>query len=248
MKVTAIIQARMGSSRLPGKVMFNLLGQSVLGHVITRVKQSNKIDDVVVATTLSKADRCLALEASTYKVKIFRGSEKHVLERFYQAARLNEAEGIVRITADCPLIDPGIIDLMLEQYLQHEPACDYMSNTLKRTFPRGLDVEIFSMQALEKAYHQAKREDEKEHVTPYIYRHPEQFRLASFTHSADYSHLRWTLDTEEDWLFIQEIFQRLYTNKPAFRWMDVLELLRDFPDLCKINQHVQQKPLGDSTQ
>ncbi|GIM46477.1 3-deoxy-manno-octulosonate cytidylyltransferase [Collibacillus ludicampi] len=244
MKVTAIVQAHMGSRRLPGKVMLKLENQTVLAHVIARLKWSRKLDEIVVATSTLAQDQCIAEEAVRNQVHAFRGSEEHVLERFYQAACNYQSDVIVRITADCPFIDPGMIDRMLEVFLSEGSTSDYMSNTLERTFPRGLDVEIFTMHALDKAYRQAERDDEKEHVTLYLYRHPEQFRLCSFTNPIDYSKYRWTLDTREDWLFVQEVYRRIYINNPLFTWTDIIQLLEREPSLSKINEGVQQKGVG----
>lgn len=241
MKVTAIVQARMGSTRLPGKIMLPLHDKTVLGHVITRLQRSHYINEIVVATSNLPADKIILTEAECHQVQTFTGSEQNVLERFFEAARIYHPDLIVRITADCPLIDPGIIDAMLKRYIDNRSAIDYMSNTIHRCFPRGLDVEIFTIDTLAKAYQFAEQWDEKEHVTPYIYRHPEQFRLVMFTHTADYSRYRWTLDTQEDFIFIQEVYRHLYVKNPSFTWLEVIQLMQKDPDLVKINEHIHQK-------
>jgi spore coat polysaccharide biosynthesis protein SpsF len=240
MKATAIVQARMGSTRLPGKVMLTLQDQTMLGHVITRLQRSRYLADIVVATSNLTRDLSIMEEATRYDVRAFAGSEQQVLERFVQAARAHPTDIIVRISANCPLIEPGIIDEMIEQFRSETGAIDYMSNTLLRSFPRGLDVEIFTQDVLEKAYERARQKDEQEHVTPYIYRHPEQFRIRSYVNKIDYSAYRWILDTVEDWRFIQEVYRHLYPKKPAFSWQDVLDLLVQKPSLAMINSGVKQ--------
>lgn len=244
MKVAAIVQARMGSVRLPGKVMLPLQDKTVLGHVLTRLKQSYCLNEILVATSDLPGDLRIVEEAARHGVRAYRGSERNVLERFYRAALDCQTDLIVRITADCPLIDPGIIDAMLQQYQRDGASFDYMSNTLIRSFPRGLDVEIFTADALEQAYRQAEREDEKEHVTPYLYRHPERFRLCSYTNPTDCSHYRWTLDTKEDWLFIQEVYRRVYPENPSFRWPEIISLLEQEPELARMNGGIRQKETG----
>ncbi|MET3292092.1 UNVERIFIED_CONTAM: spore coat polysaccharide biosynthesis protein SpsF [Brevibacillus sp. OAP136] len=241
MKATAIVQARMGSTRLPGKVMLTLQDKTMLGHVITRLQRSRCLDEILVATSDLTRDLSIVEEAKRYNVQVFAGSEQNVLERYVQAARAFPTDLIVRITSDCPLIDPGIIDEMVEQFTGEASAFDYMSNTLMRSFPRGLDVEIFTTQALEAAYLLATHADEREHVTPYLYQHPEQFRLGMYANPIDYSAYRWTLDTVQDWRFIQEVYRHLYPYNPSFSWKDVLALLAQKPELAKINADVQQK-------
>ena len=243
MKKVVIMQARTGSTRLPGKVMKNLFGKTILGHIITRIKISPLIDDVIIATTSSKEDEVIVEEAKKYNIQCFRGSEEDVLSRFYFASKSIDTNIIVRITADCPLIDPYVMETMLNKF--HELKAegvkvDYLSNTLERTYPRGLDVEIFSRESLEKAYNEALKQYEREHVTPYIYRHPELFLLYSFKNNEDLSHYRWTLDTVEDWTFIAEVYARLYNEKNIFTTKDVLELLRREPELIGINSTVEQ--------
>ncbi|HFQ80024.1 MAG TPA: acylneuraminate cytidylyltransferase, partial [Desulfobacterales bacterium] len=168
MKVTAIIQARMGSTRLPGKVMKHLTGKTVLQHVIDRVASARLLDEVIVATTISPQDDIIVTEAQKAGAKIFRGSEDDVLARYYHAAKTYKAEIIVRVTSDCPLFDPQILDEMLGIFLKENANgfnLDYMSNSLQPTFPRGLDAEIFTMRVLTKTFHEADKDYEREHVT-----------------------------------------------------------------------------------
>jgi len=177
MKIVAIVQARMGSTRLPGKVLLDLCGTSVLGWVASRVRLCRLIDEVVIATTTSPADEAIVEEAQRLAVAIFRGDEQDVLDRYYRAARMGNADVIVRITADCPLIDPDLTGETIEQFLAERP--DYASNALERTYPRGLDTEVMSRQALERAWREAREPYQRAHVTPYIYQNPGQFRILS---------------------------------------------------------------------
>jgi len=193
MKIVAIIQARMGSTRLPGKVLMDLGGETVLARVLGRLQRAIMIDEIVVATIDSAADDAIIRECQRLEVSCFRGSEDDVLDRYYQAARMFAAEVVVRITSDCPVIDPDLVDETIGTF---QVQCgDYCSNSFPRTYPRGLDTEVFTMNALEQAWHNARRLYEREHVTPYLYEHPELFRLVSHQGQTDYSEYRWTLDT-----------------------------------------------------
>ena len=248
MNTVAIIQARMASSRLPGKVMKILGGQTVLGHVITRVRACLSLDEVIVATTLASHDKIIIEECAKYSVRTFRGSEDDVLSRYYHAAREIGPDLVVRVTSDCPLFDPQVLEDMLRAYYRRQEAgqaVDYLSNTLERTFPRGLDAEIFTFTALEKAHHAATKLYEREHVTPYLYLHPELFSLEVFCNPVDLSHHRWTLDPQEDWTFIEAIYRALYREGNLFSTQEVLELLEAQPELMAINAHVRQKKLGE---
>ncbi len=243
MKTVAIVQARMGSTRLPGKVLMKLQNRSVLGHVITRLQAVNPLDEIWVATTNLPIDDVIAVEAEHYGVSVYRGDEQDVLDRYYHTALSAHAQTVVRITSDCPLLDPEITADLIRFY--YKCNCDYASNTMKRTFPRGLDVEVFSFQVLETAWRNADQPYEREHVTPYIYLHPEQFRLAAYVGDEDLSHYRWTLDTLEDWELIQIIYERLGQDGKMFTYRDVKDLMRMDPSLAKINAHVEQKKLGE---
>jgi spore coat polysaccharide biosynthesis protein SpsF len=242
--IAAIIQARMGSTRLPGKVLRPLCGKTILAHVIDRVRSSQAIDEVVVATTDRAEDDAIAGLVSTLGVTLFRGSENDVLSRFYLAAFAANAHTIVRVTADCPLFDGVLLRAMLEEFAvqrRRGKRLDYLSNTLKRTYPRGLDVEILDFAALECAEREATRSFEREHVTPYIYGHPERFALKNFAGAADLSPHRWTLDTEEDWRLIEAIYTALYRNERLINTQEILDLLDRQPALAALNAHVVQK-------
>jgi spore coat polysaccharide biosynthesis protein SpsF len=247
MKTAAIIQARMGSTRLPGKVMKLLCGRSVLSHVIRRTAACPEVDEVVVATTSLSQDDAIEKESRQWGAMVFRGSEVDVLSRYYGAARQAAANTLVRITSDCPLFDPQVLTEMLWFWKENRGALalDYLSNTLERTFPRGLDAEVFTFVALEKSYREADKEYEREHVTPYICLHPERFTIRNFANDQDLSGHRWTLDTEEDWQLISEIFKRLGDGEKIFSTKAVLGLFAKTPKLKKINKHVQQKRLGE---
>lgn len=243
MKTIAIIQARMGATRLPGKVLFKLAGRSVLDHVATRVKKAKRVDGVLVATTQRPGDDPVVEECNRLQIPAFRGSEQDVLGRYFGAARQAGAGAVVRITADCPLFDGSLLDEMLLVFLEANrdtEAVDYLSNVQQRTFPRGLDAEVFTFTALEKAQREATKLYEREHVTPYIYEHSELFRLKSFVADGDLSMYRWTLDTLEDWKFVTAIYEAL---GPNFSTQNVLNLLAERPALGQLNQHIQQKIL-----
>ena len=241
-KVVAIIQARMGSTRLPGKVLLDLAGAPVLARVVNRCRRAATLNDVVVATTTLAADDPIVALCRANNWPSFRGQEDDVLDRYYQAARQSRAEVVVRITSDCPLIDPEIIDLMVKTFL--EPgALDYAGNSLPpRTFPRGLDVEVFSFEALARAWREDHNPAWREHVTPYIYRHPEKFRLHAVVNNPDLSLMRWTVDTAEDLAFVRKIYG--YFGHDGFSWREVLQLLERYPEWQEINRHVAQKEVA----
>ena len=245
MRVVAIIQARMGSTRLPGKVMMKIQGKTVLDHVISRVKQSKETDDIVIATTTKSDDDIIEEEALRLNVKCFRGSEEDVLSRYYYAAKENNADAIVRITSDCPLIDPEVIDGMILKFkkLCSSNRVDYLSNTLKRTYPRGLDAEIFLFKKLKEALNCADKAYQREHVTPYFYDNTDKFILIDYLNDVDYSNYRWTLDTKEDFELINKIYEELYCGEHDFYFNDIVELYKHNPNLKKINELIRQKEL-----
>jgi spore coat polysaccharide biosynthesis protein SpsF len=234
--VSVIVQARMGSSRLPGKTLAIVAGKPMLAHVIERLKGARLLQGIVVATTTKKADDAIAKLAEKLGVYVFRGSEGDVLDRYYQAFRKYPADVIVRVSSDCALTDPHVVDKVVSHYLKGN--YDYVSNILKRTYPDGLDVEVFSFKALEKAWQEAKWASEREHVTPYIHRNPNKFRLANVENEVDLSHLRWTVDWKEDLEFVRQVYKHLYKEGQIFYMEDVLELLKKHPDLKKINQGI----------
>lgn len=239
MHIVGIVQARMGSTRLPGKVLRNIVGSTMLAHVLQCVKQAALIDEVLVATTVESADEAIVVECKHLGVPVFRGDEQDVLDRYYRAAQICQAEVIVRITSDCPLIDPETIDHVTREFLTSR-CLDYASNTLSpRTFPRGLDVEVILFDALERAWREDDNPAWREHVTPYIYRHPEKFKLHAVANDVDYSHMRWTVDTAEDLDFVRRIYDHF--GHARFSWHEVLTVLEQHPEWMELNRHVQQK-------
>jgi spore coat polysaccharide biosynthesis protein SpsF len=239
MKTIVIIQARMGSTRLPGKVSQDLAGEPMLARVVNRTRRAQTIDDIVIATTTLSPDDVLDQLCLARGWICYRGSENDVLDRYYQAARKFGADVIVRITSDCPLIDPDVIDQVVRAF-QTEPCVDYASNILPlRTFPRGLDTEVFRFELLERLWHQDQNPVTREHVTQYIYKHLDEFSTRGVTHSKDLSPLRWTVDTPEDLAFTRKIYEHF--SNAVFSWQDVLTLLAEHPDWQSLNAHIEQK-------
>jgi spore coat polysaccharide biosynthesis protein SpsF len=238
MMIVAIIQARMGSTRLPGKVLRDIGGDTVLARVVSRVRGCRLVNDVVVATSKDPADDIILKECQRLGTRAFRGSEQDVLGRYYGAAREVQAEAVVRITSDCPLIDPGVSDITIQAFLDARP--DYASNVLERTYPRGLDTEVMTFAALESAWRDAREAYQREHVTPFLYQHPERFNLLSVKGDLDYSHYRWTLDTPEDLEFLRAVYAR-QTNQRDLAWQDVLSMVEREPELTEINRRIVQK-------
>jgi spore coat polysaccharide biosynthesis protein SpsF (cytidylyltransferase family) len=237
-KVKAIIQARTGASRLPNKVLLRLGEKTVLEQVVQRVQKSELITEVIVATTNSKSDLRIAKICADKDIPLFIGSELDVLDRYYQAARIFEAEHVVRVTADCPMIDADIINKVIVKHF--EDNADYTSNVgTKLTYPDGLDVEVVKFSALKEAWKNAKMQSEREHVTPYI-RNSGKFLLSEIQNSIDYSSKRWTLDNEEDYKFISFVYDALMPVNPQFGMSDVLECLNEHPEWESINMHISR--------
>lgn len=240
MKTLAIVQARMTSTRLPGKVLLPILGKPMLVLQLERMRRAKALDGIVIATTTNSADDPIVSLARQEEVACFRGSEPDVLSRYAGAAQAYAADTIVRITSDCPLMEPGLIDQAVDAFVQANGKLDYASNMLQPSFPYGLAVEVFSRQALDQAHGEAKLDAEREHVTPYIYWRPEQFRILSIRHLSDLSHHRWTVDTPEDFELVSRIFSALYPANAQFNMQQVLQLLEDHPDWMAINSHIDQ--------
>jgi spore coat polysaccharide biosynthesis protein SpsF (cytidylyltransferase family) len=218
-KILSIIQARTGSTRLPGKVLLPLEDKTVLEHVIERTRKSRLINKTIVATSIKKQDLPIVKICAEKNIQVFTGSETNVLDRYYQAARLFLPDNIVRITADCPAIDPVIIDKTIKKCLREN--ADYASNQLTETYPDGLDLEIFTFKALEQAWKKAKKPSEKEHVTPYIRYNPSLFKIAGIESKENLKNKRWTLDEPRDYEFLKIIFKQVYTKKPDILTEDV---------------------------
>jgi spore coat polysaccharide biosynthesis protein SpsF len=245
MTTAIIVQARMTSTRLPGKVMKTILGKTLIEYLVERLRRVRLADDIVIATTTNDADQAIVDLCAQLDVVCTRGSEHDVLARYYEAARYVGAGSIVRVTSDCPLIDPEIIDRVIGYERAHAGQLDYVSNTLTQSFPYGMAVEVFPFSVLETAHREAVAEPEREHVTPFVYTRPERFRLAQVVDGADHSHHRWTVDTAEDFELVRRITEALYPVRPQFGMQDVLALLDRHPDWVLINAHVRQKKLGE---
>jgi spore coat polysaccharide biosynthesis protein SpsF len=240
MKILAIIQATIGSTRLPGKVMLSIGGKSMLARIAARVGLANMIDEIVVATSNQPQDDQIANECQRLNVRCFRRSEGDVLDWYYRCAIKYGADIVVRITSDCPLIDPEVIDLAITTLLNRK--ADYASNVLQRTFPKGLDTEVMTMAALKRAWLEAKLQFQRIHVTPYIHRNPAEFRLEPVLSGSDNSKYRWIVDTQEDLNLVRTIYAR-FGNVDTFSWMDAAMLMKIDPNLARINEHIEQKPM-----
>ena len=242
-RVVIILQARMGASRLPGKPLKQVLGRPLLSYQIERLRRSQLADEIIVATTTEQEDDQIVKFCEEEHINFFRGSALDVLDRYYQAAKSVKADVIVRVTGDCPLIDPEVTDKVIKFYLDHLPEYDYVSNSLERSYPRGLATEIFYMALLEEGAEKAKLPPEREHVTVYFYTHPDRFSLKNVGQPIDMSKYRWTVDTSEDLELITKILESLYLNNPTFKTDDILHLLDRHPEWKQINAHIQQKIL-----
>lgn len=239
MKTVIIVQARLTSTRLPGKVLLPLAGAPMLTRLIERLRRVKQADAIVIATTHNTTDDPIAALCGQLGVPCHRGSEHDVLSRYADSAREHGADVVVRITSDCPLIDPALVDQLISTY--REGDCDYVSNMLPPTWPYGMAVEVFTATALLEAHAEATQDSEREHVTPFIYWHPERYRLRNVESPTDLSAQRWTVDTPEDYELVRRLFERLYPVDPRFSLADVQKVMEAHPDWMCINQHIQQK-------
>lgn len=243
-RIVAISQARMTSTRLPGKVLMPAAGRPLLAHHLDRLSRTPGLDAVVLATTVNAADDPVAACAESLGVQVFRGDEQDVLGRFAGAAALAQADLVVRVTADCPLIDPALAGRLIAAF-RDDPSLDYLSIDSTR-YPRGLDAEIFPRALLDEAAAQATDPAEREHVTPYIYCRPERFRLGTPLapdEPVDPPGQRWCVDEPADYELVRRLLEALLPSNPAFGWQDCCNLLRDHPDWMDINRSVRQKTL-----
>lgn len=242
MKVLGIVQARMASSRLPGKVLLPVLDKPLIIHELDRLRRAEKLNELWLATSDDSSDDPLAEAVEQRGYRVFRGSQDDVLDRFYCLARQSKADLVVRLTGDCPLHDPGIVDYVIDAFLAAKQMVHYASNVWPPTFPDGLDVEVFTFSALQDAHQNCTEKIEREHVTPGIHG---QFRaskprIVNVTAPADFSHLRWTLDYQEDFEVIRAVLEGLLPHKPEFTWMDVLAFMTKTPDLIVHNRRSQR--------
>ena len=249
MKAVAIVQARMASTRLPGKVMADVVGKPLLYHVVKRAQQARTLGLVAVATTDRPADDRIAQYCAEIGVPCFRGNEEDVLDRYYHAAKHFGATVIVRLTADCPFLDPVIVDKVVRVFASG--AYDFVSNTHPPTYPDGLDTEVFRWEALERSWREARLRSEREHVTAYMWKHPELFRLANVENDVDLSALRWTVDEPQVLEFVRRAYSHLGVT-PCFGLAEVLVLLREHPELAAVNVGIErnegyQKSLREDT-
>lgn len=234
--IFAIIQARMGSTRLPGKVMMDLCGSPVIGHVINRLKESKLIDEIIIATSVDSNNKPIIDFCQKNNVNYYVGSEDDVLDRYYKTAvdnKIDDDDIIIRITSDCPLIDPFVVDKVIEEHIFSNN--DYTTNVIKCTYPDGLDCEVFNFSILKDAWINANLSSQREHVTLYIRDNPDKFRLGNVENEVDLSDLRWTLDEEEDFIFINEVYKNLYKEGYFFTMDDIVKLIDEKPKLLEIN-------------
>jgi len=240
-RVVIIIQARMKSTRLPGKILKKVLDRTLLDYQIERLKKVKKADDIVIATSTNSYDNKIISLCNSINCNSFRGSENDVLSRYYHAAKKFNADCIVRINSDCPLIDHEVVDRLINHYISNFPYYDYVSNILEESYPIGLHTEVFSMNSLVVAYDNAIAHDEREHVTPYIYRNKDIFRLGSVKIDTNLSNYRWTVDYPEDFELIEEIISGIYPNNKDFDMYDILNFLDDNPRLLDINNGIYKE-------
>ena len=264
---TAIIQARMSSSRLPGKVLLDIAGQPMLVHIVERARSARSVEQVVVATTTDPSDDPIEQLCAQRGYDCFRGSLPDVLDRYTQAARQFEAHTIVRLTADCPLLDPSVLDLTVEALAGNDFAANRLPPPWTRSLPIGLDVEVVTREALERAWHEAQERYQREHVLPYIYEgtvfdqaandvgtagfytcngtSPRGFKIVQLHHRPDHGARRWTVDTPEDLELVRQVFAHL-PDPLHCSWLDVLAVFERHPELAQINAQVVHKTAFDT--
>jgi spore coat polysaccharide biosynthesis protein SpsF len=234
MKIVAVLQARMSSSRLPGKVLKPLCGEPMLWRQIERVNRSKLIDKLIVATSDDASDDKIVALCNDKEVTFFRGDLDNVLDRFYHAVEHEDADYIVRLTGDCPLADHELIDQVIRHCIDN--GFDYSTNALDSTFPDGLDVEVFRYPCLAEAHAEANMPSQIEHVTPFIHQQPQRYRIGYFKGDENLSYMRWTVDEKEDYMFVSKIYEALFESNRDFLMTDVLKFLSDNPDLIDVNQ------------
>ena len=241
MRKLIIAQARMASTRLPGKVMKIVCGKPLLEHFINRLKRVKSADQIVIATTVNETEDIIVDLCKKLDISYYRGSEEDVLGRYYEAAVEYGGDIIIRITSDCPVIDPEVVDYLINFYTNNIEKYDYVSNTLKRTYPQGMDSEIISFDILKEAHLNAYDPFDREHVTPFFISRPSRYRLHNIEHSTNLSHYRLTIDTSEDLDLVKKIFKELFFTNHKFTMRDILSVMEANPDWIKINSHVKHK-------
>ena len=232
--ILAVVQARCSSTRLPGKVLAPVLGKAMILRQLERLQRSTRIDHLVVATSTADSDDPLVDLLTNEGVEVRRGPLEDVAARFLLVAREFAPDSIVRLTADCPLTDPAVIDTIIARHI--DSGADYTSNVIERTYPQGLDAECVTFEAFERVMELPLTDAEREHVTLAIYTRPTEFRLASVTQPTDWSELRWTVDLPADLEFVREMYSALYPDNPEFGQQDLLRLLAEHPELSRRNE------------
>jgi spore coat polysaccharide biosynthesis protein SpsF (cytidylyltransferase family) len=236
MKIVGVVQARMSSSRLPGKMMLEVLGRPVILRMLDRVARSGRLDSLCVATSDHASDDPLVEAVRGAGFTVYRGSLDNVLSRFWHAASEERADTVVRLTGDCPLHDPVVIDSVVDLYVRNRAKMDYVSNVLPPTFPDGLDTEVFSFEILDAAHREATSTFDQEHVAPWIRRKASsKGRQGNLLGPADFSHLRWTLDEPEDYLFVRQVYEAFFPVKEGFGWLDVIGWQTADPERLRVN-------------
>jgi spore coat polysaccharide biosynthesis protein SpsF len=245
-RVVGIIQARMASRRLPGKILMDIVGAPMLVRVVERSRRATTIEEIVVATSTDAQDDPTEALCAARGYRCFRGHPNDLLDRYLQSAKISRADIIVRITGDCPLIDPGVIDRTVHAFLDADPQVDFATNRFidDRTYPIGLDLEVCSFQALMQAWKHADQPHQREHVMPYLYEEEGRFRVLHVRNEQDYGQLRWTVDTEEDLEFVRQVYEH-FDGRDDFSWLDVLALIQSQPSLSQININVRRKTLRE---
>lgn len=241
MRTVGIVQARMTSTRLPGKVLMKVLGKPLLRYELERLTRVPSLDELVVATTKNDCDDPVIALCERMGVSSFRGSEFDVLSRYHEAAALHGAEAVVRFTADCPLIDPNLSDSVIRRFLDCAGELDYCSLNTDDSYPRGVDTEVFSAAVLTEAFNEGTTESDREHVTYFILRRPERYGILRMTGDKNRSAYRLTVDTPEDFALVSKIIETLYPRNPDFTIDDIIALLEADPELAEINGGVRQK-------
>lgn len=242
MSVNAIIQARCGSTRFPNKVFALIDGKPLLWHVVNRLKHATKIDDIIVATTVSEKDDKIEEWCKENNVHCFRGSEENVLNRYYSASEAFPSDYVVRITADDPFKEPKVIDAVITKLI--EEGYDHVTNNLPPSFPEGLDCEAFKKSALDRSEKEAETAFEREHVTQYIYHHPEIFKIGNVSNPENLSYLRWTVDKDVDFEMVKAVYaHRNPANKGILLMDEILEILKANPGIEKINSEVERSAM-----
>lgn len=239
MNIVTIIQSRMTSTRLPGKILLPVLDKPLLLRMVERVQKAECIGQLVIATSKKHEDDKIKDLCDENNLTCFRGHLTDLLDRHYQAGKKFNADTVVKIPSDCPLIDPKIIDKVLKFYIDNSDGFDYVSNLHPATYPDGNDVEVFSFKALEKAWKESTKKLEREHTTPYFWENPHKFRIGNVEWETGYDYStthRWTIDYEKDYQFIKKVYEELYKNNPLFGLDEILQLLKDKPEIAEINK------------